>query len=97
VVAEAANVLVKRLRRRELAPTYAAGVLVRLASLFDELAPIETLHERAFAIAADHQLSAYDGLYVALAEVRRWPFATADQRLAGRLAQSRLGIDVWTP
>ncbi|HLY81120.1 MAG TPA: type II toxin-antitoxin system VapC family toxin [Caulobacteraceae bacterium] len=97
VVAETANVLVKRLRRREVAPTYAAGVLVRLVSLFDELTPIEALHERAFAIAADHQLSAYDALYVALAEARKWPLATADQRLADRLARSRLGIDIWTP
>jgi predicted nucleic acid-binding protein len=70
---------------------------VRLVSLFDELAPVETLHERAFAIAADHQLSAYDALYVALAEDRRWPLATADRRLTARLAQSHLAIEIWMP
>jgi predicted nucleic acid-binding protein len=97
VLAEIANVLVKRLRRGEVTPAFAAAVLQRAATLFDELVRIESLTERAFVIAADHQLSAYDALYVALAEDRNWPLATADLRLAGRIAQSRLAIATWTP
>ena len=36
-------------------------------------------------------------LYAALAEDRNWPLATADLRLAGRIAQSGLAIATWTP
>jgi predicted nucleic acid-binding protein len=97
VLAEIANVLLKRLRRGEVTPAFAAAALQRSATLFDELARVESLVNRAFAIAADHQLSAYDALYVALAEDRNWPLATADLRLAGRISQSRLAIATWTP
>ena len=97
VMAEIANVLLKRLRRGEVTPAFAAGVLQRAPTLFDELARVESLTERAFAIAADHQLSAYDALYVALAEDRNRLLATADLRLASRIAQSRLAIATWTP
>ena len=97
VMAEIANVLLKRLRRGEVTPAFAAGVLQRAPTLFDELARVESLTERAFVIAADHQLSAYDALYVALAEDRNRLLATADLRLASRIAQSRLAIATWTP
>lgn len=97
VMAEVASVLLKRLRREEITPAFAKGVIKRAPTLFDELARVESLTERAFAIAADHQLSAYDALYVALAEDRNWPLATADLRLASRIAQSRLAIATWTP
>jgi predicted nucleic acid-binding protein len=97
VLAEIANVLLTRLRRREVTSAFAAAALQRAATLFDELVRIESLTQRAFVIAADNQISAYDALYVALAEDRRWPLATADLRLAGRIAQSRLAIATWTP
>jgi predicted nucleic acid-binding protein len=97
VLAELANVLLKRLRRRETTHEFSTGVLERAAGLFDELVRVESLADRAFSIAAAHHLSAYDGLYVALAEAKNWPLATADIRLADRLTQSRLPIAVWTP
>jgi predicted nucleic acid-binding protein len=97
VVVEVANVLLKRFRRREVVRTYAADVLARATMLFDEFVPIESLNMRAFEIAADYGTSAYDALYVALAEARGWPLATADLRLVERLKASGLAIDVWTP
>ncbi len=97
VLVEIASVLLRRLRRREVTPAFAAAVLQRAPTLFDELARVESLTKRAFVIAADHQLSAYDALYVVLAEERNWPLATADLRLADRVAQSRLAIATWTP
>lgn len=97
VVAEIANVLLKRVRRGETAPAYAASVLGRATTLFDQFVSIEKLNERAFAIAADHQLTAYDALYVALAEARQWRLATADRRLVERITRSALAIDFWTP
>lgn len=77
VLAEIADVLLKRRRRREVTPAFATAVLQRAATLFDELARIESLTTRAFEIAADHQLTAYDALYLALAEDRKRPLATA--------------------
>jgi predicted nucleic acid-binding protein len=97
VVVEVANVLLKRFRRREVVRTYAAHVLTRATMLFDEFVPIESLNMRAFEIAADYGTSVYDALYVALAEARGWPLATADLRLVERLKASGLAIDVWTP
>jgi predicted nucleic acid-binding protein len=97
VLAEIANVLLKRQRRGEVHRTYAEAALGRAGGLFDELVPTHRLAARAFAIAADHGVSAYDALYVALAEARGWPMATADLRLIERIAHSGLTIDIWTP
>ena len=97
VLVEVGNVLLKRFRRRELVGAYAADVLARATMLFDEFVPIENLNMRAFEIAADCGTSAYDALYLALAEAKGWPLATADLRLVQRLKASGLSIDIWTP
>jgi predicted nucleic acid-binding protein len=97
VLAEITSVLIKRLRRGDLVRTYAEAVLERARGLFDELWPAARLTGRAFVIAADHGTSAYDALYVALAETKGWPLATADLRLVERIKGSGLPIDFWTP
>jgi len=97
VLAEITSVLLKRLRRGEVLRTYAESALERARSLFDDLWPVERLTRRAFAIAADHGTSAYDALYLALAESKGCPLATADLRLVQRIAASGLAIDFWTP
>jgi predicted nucleic acid-binding protein len=97
VLAEIASVLLKHLRRGQLARSYAEAALERAGGLFDELVPVDGLKARAFAIAADHGTSAYDALYVALAEDKGWPLATADLRLAARVAASLPRIELWTP
>ncbi|HEY1753097.1 MAG TPA: type II toxin-antitoxin system VapC family toxin [Caulobacteraceae bacterium] len=97
VLAEIASVLLKHLRRGEIARSYADAALACATGLFDELVPTGRLTARAFEIAADHGTSAYDALYVALAETRRWPLATADLRLVQRLGDAGLAIGIWTP
>jgi predicted nucleic acid-binding protein len=97
VLAETANVLLKRMRRGQLSRAYAEAALERLRTLFDELVSAESLTRRGFSIAAEHGTSAYDALYVALAEQKRWPLATADHRLVERIRRSNLPIEIWTP
>jgi predicted nucleic acid-binding protein len=96
VLAETANVLLKRLRRGELSRAYAEAALERMRTLFDELVSAESLMQRGFSIAAAQGTSAYDGLYVALAEQKGWPLATADHRLVERIRRSDLPIEIWT-
>lgn len=95
VMAEIASTLLKHVRRRQLLRDYAEAALARSVGLFDELVPTRRLAGRAFEIAADHGASAYDAMYVALAESRGLPLATADLRLVERTAA--LAIDFWTP
>ena len=97
VMAEIASVFLKRLQRSELPRTYADAALDRARGVFDELVPTHHLTTRAFEIAADHGVSAYDAHYVALAEARGWPLATADLRMVARLRESGPMIDFWTP
>jgi predicted nucleic acid-binding protein len=97
VLAEITSVLLKRLRRGDLIRTYVETALDRARGLFDDLWPAERLTRRAFAIAADHGTSAYDALYVALAESKGCPLATADMRLVQRIKAAGLPIDFWTP
>jgi predicted nucleic acid-binding protein len=97
VMAEIASVFLKRLRRGELRRTYAEAALSRARGVFDELVSTHLLTARAFEIAADHGASAYDAHYVALAEARGWPLATADLRLVTRLRDCGLTLDLWTP
>jgi predicted nucleic acid-binding protein len=97
VMAEITNVLLKRLRRGELPRAYAETALGRARGLFDDLWPADRLTVRAFTIAADHGTSAYDALYVALAESKGCPLATADLRLVERLTGSGLPVGFWTP
>jgi predicted nucleic acid-binding protein len=97
VLAEIASVLLKRLGRGEITRPYAEAALERAQTLFDELASVAGLVSRGFSIATDHGTSAYDALYVALAEEKGWPLATADHRLVERIRRSDLAIEIWTP
>ena len=91
LVAECANILWKKARRRELT-IKEAGVAATLLERADiELHPMRLLVTAAteMAIALDHP--AYDCLYLALAKARGLRFVTADQRLIGRVAEDRSG------
>ncbi len=46
---------------------------------------IEPLKDKIFEIAAKHSRSAYDGAYIAVAELRHIPFLTADKKLYNSL------------
>jgi predicted nucleic acid-binding protein len=97
VLVELANVAAKRLRRGEISRALAERIIVSSRSLFRELAPAAGLTDRAFALAADHGLSTYDAMYVALAEARSCDLVTADARLMSRAAQARLAVTIRAP
>jgi predicted nucleic acid-binding protein len=97
VLVEVANVALKRFRRGELPRSVAERVVAASRTLFDELVPTSALVLRGFALAADHGLSAYDAMYVALADARHSRLVTADGRLIARIAEAGLAIETWTP
>jgi predicted nucleic acid-binding protein len=97
IFAEVANVAVKRLRRGDIPLDIAEAMMISVVSLVHEAVPIAGLVGRAFALAADHGLSAYDAIYVALAEERGCDLVTADMRLIARVSQAGLPIVVRLP
>ena len=84
LVAECANILWKKVRRRELTEDEAAFAARLLARADIGLEPMRGLlgSATALAIALDHP--AYDCVYLALAEARGCDFVTADERLGGK-------------
>ncbi len=78
---EAANALWKRYRRRELNIGEARRILRDLARAPLEIHPSEPLTMAALDIAVRHNISAYDGLYLALAAGHGCQLVTADRRL----------------
>ena len=88
LVAECANILWKKVRRKELSRKEAA-LAARLLQRADiELAPMRALLESAtrLAITLDHP--AYDSTYLALAENISCDMVTADQRLSSKALPS---------
>lgn len=88
LIVECANVLWKKVRRKELSQD-AAIVAANLLQRTDvEIVPTRHLMENAMRLALELDHAAYDCLYLALAEEHDWPFVTADDRLRRKLAQS---------
>ncbi|HEY6578862.1 MAG TPA: type II toxin-antitoxin system VapC family toxin [Rhizomicrobium sp.] len=89
LLAECANILWKKARRAEFTndEAFLAARLLQNADV--EIVPMRPLLDTAtrLAVALDHP--AYDCIYLALAVARDCPLITADNRLLGRLAQSR--------
>ena len=100
LIAECANILWKKVRRRELSEreaAFAAGLLVR-ADI--ELVAMRPYLETAVRIAVALGHPAYDCIYIALAENEGLRFVTADmslvrkvgRRASGRYAGRVLGL-----
>jgi predicted nucleic acid-binding protein len=89
LVAECANIVWKKLHRSELTPAEASLAIGLLVRADIELIPMRSLARRAvdLSILLDH--SAYDCMYLALAETAKRPFVTADVRLLRKLAMER--------
>jgi predicted nucleic acid-binding protein len=92
LVAECANILWKKVQRRELSAAEA-----RMAARLLQAADIELVQSRSLleasvdlAVALEHP--AYDCLYLALAIERQCQFATGDERLLRKLASTKTSI-----
>ncbi len=80
VLAEASNVL-RRMELAERLPSFEANLAQRhLLRLRIDLFPFDSLAERTWQLR--HNLTIYDGWYVALAEAFSCPLITLDRRLA---------------
>ncbi len=91
---EARNILLIAERRGRIGAGEAASAMARLRRL-----PLEDAGAgrdgAILAIAAAHGLSAYDAVYLALAQERRLPLATLDRKLAN--AARAEGVEVLGP
>lgn len=90
--AECANVLWKGVRRGEYTANTARRNLSDLRQMDLPSTPSVDLMERALQLACQCGISAYDGCYAALAELRDIPLLTADQRLVGLLANTGIKV-----
>jgi predicted nucleic acid-binding protein len=94
LVAECANILWKKVRRKELRQEEAALAARLLARADIALEPMRALLEPAtrLALALDHP--AYDCVYLALAEARGCEFVTADGSLSRKTLPAGLAARV---
>jgi predicted nucleic acid-binding protein len=89
LISECANIVRKKVRLGELTGPEATMAIRLLVRADIELVPARQLASRAveWAILLDH--SAYDCMYLTLAEATTRPFVTADARLLRKLAAER--------
>jgi predicted nucleic acid-binding protein len=93
VLAELANVAVTKVRRGTIQRAIGERMAQTVVEFFEALIPARELSARAFELAVDHGMSAYDALYVALAETRGCPLVSADARLLAKISAARLAIE----
>jgi predicted nucleic acid-binding protein len=89
LVAECANILWKKVQRRQLTKEEALMAARLLQGAEIELLPIRSLLAVATEMAIELDHPAYDCLYLALAIANDCQFVTADERLLRKLAQAR--------
>ena len=83
---EIGNILWKAVRQGRLSRASAEEAITAMQERRFATAPTAPLLGDAFAIAAAHERTVYDGIYVALAVLANIPLVTADERLANALA-----------
>jgi predicted nucleic acid-binding protein len=86
--AECANILWKQVQHFGYPPADARLNLATLTALALQTVPLKNLAADALAIATQYAISAYDGCYVAAAQLLSVPLITADQKLVNKLAAS---------
>jgi predicted nucleic acid-binding protein len=94
VDAEVGNALRRKVLAREISASKARIALDNLLKMRLLRVPHEHLIERAWQLR--HNVSFYDGLYVALAEEMGAPLLTVDKKLA-RVPGLRTGIELIAP
>jgi predicted nucleic acid-binding protein len=83
---EVANALWKAARRGRISAETAHEALTEMRSRSFPTVPSRQVLDQALIIAIRFDRTAYDSVYVALAESRRTQLVTADERLANALA-----------
>jgi predicted nucleic acid-binding protein len=91
LIVEITSLAAKKVWRNEATDEVGRRALAALGDFIGEFVPAGRLAPRAFALAAAHRFSAYDALYLALAESRSRRLITLDDRMIERAAQARLG------
>lgn len=89
---ECANILWKYVWRFGYSPDAAKQDVADLVRLPVYLVSAADLVESALALSMLHRISAYDGVYVALAQQLSLPLVTADEALVHRLEGARLDV-----
>jgi len=89
LVPECANILWKKVQRKELSQDEALLAARLLQSAEIELVPTRTLMEAATRQAIELDHPAYDCLYLALAVENDCRFVTADERLASKIRREK--------
>ena len=87
--AESANILWKKVQRRELVKQEALIAARLLQGADIELLPMRSLCETATRISIEVNHPAYDCLYLALAVEKQCRFVTADDRFLKKLTQQQ--------
>jgi predicted nucleic acid-binding protein len=96
IFSEVANVAAKKFRRGQVSMDLAQDAVADVGKLISEVISASSLAVAAFDLAASHGFSAYDGIYLALADARGAVLATADERLIARADKVGLGHLIWT-
>ncbi len=91
---EFTNVMWHKVKRKELSYQLARANISDLLKLPINIAKHSILIEAAFRLAEEFNITAYDACYAALAHYLRAPFATADKKLATRLKESSIEIEI---
>jgi predicted nucleic acid-binding protein len=89
---ESTNIIWKYVRAGLYSITDVPQDLAELKSLSLQVMATAELMEDAFAIAHNHQISAYDGAYVALSDKVKAPLLTLDRKLFNALANSTYDV-----
>jgi predicted nucleic acid-binding protein len=91
ICVELASIAAKKVRRGEVPREVGEAAVASIEHLVHEVVANGVLAPRAFALAVDVGCSAYDGLYLSLAEARGCRVLTADERLLRRASEAGLG------
>lgn len=89
ILAESANILWKKVVRREMSSDEAVLSAQLLARADIELVSLTNLTETATSLAIEIEHTAYDCFHLALCLDRNLRMVTADDKLARKLAQSK--------
>lgn len=87
---EMASIAAKNVRRGIASQDRARLAVTAISEMLDAVISLSDLATRAFELAATHGFSAYDGAYLALAEVEGLQVITTDEKLVRRAREANM-------